>query len=96
MTEAEFQSVVMGVARMYKWVVYHVYDSRRTSAKGCPDLIMLHEGQRRLVFAELKTQRGKLTPEQEWWIRVLSTCGIEAVVWRPSDLPDIPKFLSPT
>jgi hypothetical protein len=34
---------------------------------------------------ELKTDRGRVRPEQHWWIDVLEGAGQEVYVWRPSD-----------
>lgn len=96
MTEAEFQAAVVDLARRLGWVVYHVPDSRRVTARGCPDLVMIHERQRRLIFAELKSAKGRLSEEQALWLRVLKTAGVEAYLWRPTDLGQvIPRCLSP-
>lgn len=96
MTEAELQRAVMDLARRYGWITYHVPDSRRVTARGCPDLIMINETQRRMMFAELKTSKGKLRPEQVFWIGVLKSAGIEVHVWRPDDLLEtIPRALRP-
>lgn len=97
MSESEFQSQVLGIAKRYGWLVYHVYNSKRgrVSSKGFPDLVLAHEKQGRVVFAELKDATGKLSPQQVVWLRVLDACRVETVVWRPSDLPDIAKYLSP-
>lgn len=97
MTEAELQKAVVDLARRYGWITYHVPDSRRVTARGCPDLIMINEAQARVMFAELKTAKGKLRPEQTFWIGVLKAAGIEVHVWRPDDLVEvIPKVLRPT
>ena len=48
----------------------------------------------RLVFAELKREGGKLTPEQEKWIGLLRLVpGVETFVWRPADWPSIVEIL---
>jgi hypothetical protein len=95
-TEAELQRAVMDLARRYGWVTYHVPDSRRVTARGCPDLILINETQARMMFAELKTSKGKLRPEQVFWIGVLRSAGTEVHVWRPEDLTTaIPASLRP-
>lgn len=95
-TEAELQKAVVELARRFGWLVYHVPDSRRATARGCPDLICLNESQARVMFVELKTEKGKIRPEQTFWIGVLTAAGIEVHVWRPSDLQEtIPKVLRP-
>lgn len=96
MTEAELQKAVMDLARRYGWITYHVPDSRRVTARGCPDLIMINELQSRAMFAELKTSKGKLRPEQVFWIGVLRAAKVEVHVWRPEDLTAaIPAALRP-
>jgi hypothetical protein len=62
---------------------HHETDSRRSNA-GLPDIIAVRDG--RLVFAELKTERGRLRPEQQAWrdeLRRLT--GAEYYIWRPRD-----------
>lgn len=95
-SEAVFQRQVIELAKRFGWTVYHVPDSRRVTVRGCPDLIMINERQRRLMFAELKSATGRLTPEQKFWLRVLESAGVETAVWRPADLSrEIPRRLRP-
>lgn len=93
MTETEWQQQVVQAARLFGWSTNH---TRRTlgrgrkwttgtSTVGFPDLTLWSERHRRLIFAELKTDRGKLTPEQESVIASLRAAGCECHVWRPSD-----------
>lgn len=81
MTEAELQSNVMDLCKVLRLLVYHTHDSRKSPA-GFPDLVIAG---RRLIMRELKTERGKLTPDQERWLAALRYAGIDADVWRPSD-----------
>lgn len=83
------------LARTLGWRVYYVPDSRHVSDRGFPDLTMIHEAKRRLVFAELKTEKGKVRPEQEIWLGVLKDVGVEVHLWRPADMVTgaIPKTL---
>lgn len=63
-TEAEWQSQVQQIADLYGWdYCYHVVRSK-FSAWGWPDLVLLRRRDRRIVFAELKRDGGKLSPEQ--------------------------------
>lgn len=62
---------------------YHAYNSGR-SVPGWPDLAII--GTRKLIFRELKTEAGKLRPEQERWGLMLRHAGQDWSVWRPADL----------
>jgi hypothetical protein len=84
MSEATLQENVLHTARSLGWLAYHTYDSRRC-VPGFPDLVLAHEGQRRLIFSELKTEKGRQTREQRAWERVLSAIpGVEVYLWRPT------------
>ncbi len=84
MTEKELQSQVLALARVYGWRTYHTFDSRH-SAAGFPDVVMVRG--ERLIFAELKTVRGKLSGAQEAWLDELGGYpGREAYCWRPGAL----------
>jgi hypothetical protein len=51
---------------------------------GFPDLVLVRDG--RLLFVELKAERGKASPEQGEWLEALSGVhGIEVCLWRPAD-----------
>lgn len=92
-SEAAFQDKVIQLAKSAGWMVYHTYDSRRSEA-GFPDLVLAHRD-RGLIFAELKSASGKLTPAQQRWqkelgdaIRISDVAGdrfIDILVWRPAD-----------
>ena len=77
MGEAEFQQAIVDLAELCGWLVFHDYDSRRNRA-GFPDLVMARNGQ--VIFAEVKTEKGKVRPEQQEWADALRTC----YLWRPS------------
>ena len=49
----------------------------------------VRNGVGRLVIAELKSERGKVSPEQRAWLDTLGMVpGIEVFVWYPADLDD--------
>lgn len=50
---------------------------------GFPDLVLVRPP--RLVFVELKSARGRTTPDQAAWLAALRACGQECHVWRPAD-----------
>lgn len=59
---------------------------------GFPDLVLARGG--RVIFAELKAQRGTVRPEQQEWLDTLRACpGVEVVVWRPSDWESVEAAL---
>jgi hypothetical protein len=55
-------------------------------AKGWPDLFLLRESDGRSLVIELKKEDGVVEPEQLEWLTAFNTCGIPAIVARPSDL----------
>jgi len=94
--ESDFQSAVIALAKQYGWRVYHVPDSRRVTDKGFPDLTLLHKEQGRVIFAELKSEKGRVTKDQMLWLAGLQTSGAEVAVWRPEHLEKvIPRMLQP-
>jgi len=62
---------------------YHTHDSRRSHG-GYPDWTIVGTGG--VLFRELKTQRGKVSPGQQQWLAALTAARQDADVWRPEDL----------
>jgi len=89
LTEKQFQSQVMSLAKVFGWRAYHPYLSIH-SERGFPDLTLVRE---RIVFAELKTEKGRLTEHQEEWLGLLGSAGAEVYVWRPSDFDALTEIL---
>ncbi len=48
----------------------------------------------RVVYAELKTETGKPTQQQNDWLAALNAAGAEVYLWRPLDLADVKKVLA--
>ena len=46
-----------------------------------PDLVLVRED--RVLFRELKTMKGRTTPDQKKWLELLNAAGHDAAVWRP-------------
>lgn len=91
MSERVFQRRVEELARMGNWSLYHTYDSRR-SHPGFPDLVLVRG--ERLIFAELKTERGRTTPEQLAWLSELANVTrVETYLWRPSNRDRVTEVL---
>jgi len=53
--------------------------------KGFPDLVIVGPGG--ILYRELKTDVGRLEPEQVVWLRTLGRVA-DAGIWRPADLHD--------
>ena len=84
MTEKELEALVKDAAATFGWLRYHTYDSRK-SAAGFPDEVLVHPTKELLMFRELKTDIGRVTPDQMTWQNALVNCGPPSVeVWRPT------------
>lgn len=82
-TEKQWQAQVEAWARRAGWRTYHTFSSYG-SAGGFPDLVMVRG--ERLIFAELKTEKGKLSEKQQAWLDDLCRLPYASIrVWRPSD-----------
>lgn len=113
MTEKAFMDAVIELAETYGWLWAHVPDKlyklaakegridAMGGAKGLPDLIMVHPADtwRPIIFAELKTEKGTVQPEQTTWLEALDRGHmmenyVVVRLWRPSDMPEIIRVLS--
>ncbi len=91
LSEKHFQAQVVELARLSGWLTYHTHDSRHSQA-GFPDLVMVRAP--RVVFAELKSESGRIRPGQGQWLEALGDSeSVEARLWRPSDWPEIEEAL---
>ena len=83
-SEKHLQARILEAAKALRWLPFHVFDSRR-SQPGFPDLVLARPP--RLIFAELKATKGRLTPEQKRWLETLEAVpGVEIYCWKPADL----------
>ncbi len=91
LTEALWQRQVLDIAHLYGWRSYHTHDSRRSNA-GFPDLTLVRPP--RVVFAELKSMRGRTSSDQRAWLADLNACpGVETYLWRPDQLDQVVAVL---
>ena len=88
--EKDFQDHLVQYAKNRGWQVYHTFDSRRC-APGFPDLVLVRD---KILYRELKTEKGKLTPAQKTWGEMLVCAGADYAVWRPSMIKEIYKQLA--
>ena len=62
------------------------------NAPGWPDLLLLRD--QTLVVVELKSDRGRVSPEQEGWLTAFRRVArVVVCVWRPRDLEDVIRRL---
>lgn len=100
MSEKEWMRQVIQLARLLGWTVAHFRTSRNGSGgyltavaadgAGYPDLTLVRD---RIIFAELKTNKGKLSDNQIKWMESLRKAGAEYYLWRPSDFEAVRKTL---
>lgn len=83
MTERELQQAVNEALRWSGWMLYHTHDSRRSQA-GFPDIVAVKGA--RTIWAELKTEKGKLRQEQREWLDALVEAQPEVYLVRPAGL----------
>lgn len=84
MTEKELQNNVRAAALLFGWRYIHHWTSIN-SARGFPDccMVRVRKDETRLLFAELKAARGKVSAEQHAWLADLAAAGAETYLWRP-------------
>jgi hypothetical protein len=95
-SEAEFQRQVIQYAQFCGWLCYSIPDSRRSTLAGWPDVVFMRDT--RIVFSEMKREKGKTSPAQDVVLATLSAIAeanktMEVYVWRPSDWPEIEVIL---
>jgi hypothetical protein len=106
LSEAQFQKQVLALAKLRGWRVAHFKTAQTAKGayvtpvaadgKGFPDLVMVRAEPgfvARLIFAELKADRGRLGPQQLEWIQALAESDAEMYVWRPADWDEIEEVL---
>lgn len=90
-SERGLAALVAELANLFGWLRYHTWLSRHSPA-GFPDEVLVRGA--RLIFAELKSERGKVSAAQAEWLDALGQVpGVEAYVWRPSDMDAIAEVL---
>ncbi len=90
-SEKSLQAQVIELLQLFDWRYYHTWRSTHSPA-GYPDLTCVRPP--RLIFAELKAEKGRLTGAQDEWLGDLGLVpGIEVYLWRPSDLDRIVEIL---
>ena len=98
--EKLFQEQVIQLANTCGWDCHHIRPAKYGATwktdglPGMPDLILIGQRGQGIIWAELKTNTGKLTTIQEARISQLLSNGEEVHVWRPRDLDKVAERLS--
>jgi hypothetical protein len=91
--EGKWQRTVEGWFKFHiDWLYYHTWDSRK-SAAGFPDLVLVNMRIGVTIYAELKTETGKVSTDQRIWLAALADSGEIVYIWRPSDQPIIDSLI---
>jgi len=81
MREKELSQLIFDAARKLGWLVARYPTWRPTgTVAGFPDLVLLRNG--RLIFAELKSEKGEPIPAQQEWLDALREVAT-VYVWKP-------------
>lgn len=100
MLERDFATMIEHLLDLFGWTWKHDEPAVRQSGKwatsfrgdkGFPDYIATRDG--RLIFAEIKNEKGRLTKNQNDWLDALRQTNAEVYVWRPADLQTIKDVL---
>jgi hypothetical protein len=99
-SEAQFQQRVEQLAAYYGWRHFHAPDNRpggkagrlQRVAPGFPDLVLIRPPE--LIFAELKTDTGRVRSEQAAWIADLEAVAVamRAFIQHGQDAPRLERF----
>lgn len=102
-SEKQFQHTIIDFAQAIGYRVYHQIDTGACQAcqapnyskrigPGFPDLVIAGRG--KLIYAEVKSETGKLSVDQEMWRDLLLEAGAQWYLWRPSSWTEIEKALA--
>ena len=116
MTELEFQKQVTDLAEILGWSWVHFRPAQTSKGwrtpvsgplgAGWPDLVLVRVKDKRLVFAELKGEKGRVSADQAAVLAALGSLAhpfpgtplsvfttVSAFLWRPADFDEIVKVL---
>lgn len=85
-TEKQFRQMVIDACKLFGWAYYFTWNSLHSPA-GFPDLVLVKGD--RLIFAELKSDKGKVSEVQRLWLCDLIQTKTEVYIWRPGDMEEI-------
>ncbi len=100
-SERAFQASVIRLAQLRGWRVFHARAALTAKGRhmtpvaadgaGFPDLLMLRGN--RAIAAELKTEKGRLSPAQVMWLDAFRETPVETYLWRPRDWDALERIL---
>jgi hypothetical protein len=106
MSEQELQTLVIELAKTCGFLVHHqivpfkVLPNGRHMAivepntdPGMADLVLVHQARGLVIFPELKSERGRLSADQERWRDALLAAGCDWRLWFPHDWDEIEALL---
>jgi hypothetical protein len=103
-SEEDFQKKVIDLSHMNGYRVAHFRKARKKNGdwitpvsadgKGWLDLVLVNGDKGDIIFAELKSEKGKMTKEQEEWFIRLSKCSKSVYCWKPSNWDEIIRRLN--
>lgn len=94
--ERDFERQVLDLAAIFGFESAHFRPAQTAKGwrtpvagslgKGWPDWFFARPRDGRVMWRELKSRTGKVSPDQERVIGILRACRLDAGVWRPADL----------
>ena len=82
---------IIEAAHLYGWLVAHFRKAMTKcgnwvtpvagDGKGFPDLVLVHPELGRVIFAECKSHKGRLTEEQKMWLAATHGCLWTPQIW---------------
>jgi len=98
--ERIFTAQIIQLCKAFGWRVAHFrpgmtkrgrWKTAMSGDIGFPDLVMARPP--RLIFAELKSAKGRISPEQAIWLEYVGRCNVEKYEWRPAMINEIERIL---
>lgn len=91
-TEKDLREQVRDACGLFGWKFYFTWTSIH-SPRGFPDLVLVNPEKKRVIFAELKSEDGKVSEKQQEWLDALVDAGQMVYVWRPHHIEEIVTIL---
>jgi len=90
-TEKEFANQIEGLLDTFHWrwchfrpaSTKHGWTTALSGHPGFPDYIAVKDGS--VIVIELKSEKGKVSPDQQLWLEAFKQADIDVYLWRPSD-----------